>query len=537
MVSARKKDKKVATTGMSPESLRDAAQRQLADTQVFSPGPGIGTHEALIHELQVHQIELEMQADELRRAQIELEEARDKYLDLFDFAPAGYVTLTDKALISEGNLTGARLLGVDRNTLHNARFRKFVNPGDHDRWDRYFLAVLGQDTNITTHLQLRRENGSVFPALVDGIRLISGDGIPTVRIAFNDVTGIRRTEEALAASEERFRFAMQHLPATLWVVDRDLRFTLSQGSELSVIGLAPDQVVGMTLHDFFQTSDPGHTAISAHIRALKGEIVEYDMVHQDITFRAVVGPIRDTRGSVTGVVGIAFDITDRVRAEESLQLANKKLNLLSSITRHDILNLLIVLNGFLDLLHRDVPNPELQDYFSRIIKSSSRIESIIRFTREYEKIGVKAPVWNDAHAIAEMQLQKIVHGQVRLVNDLPVEIEVYADPLIDTVFFNLLDNSIRHGQRVSEVRVSCTRSGDALTIVVEDDGIGIPAEEKERIFERGYGQNTGMGLYLAQEILSITGISIRETGMPGAGARFEIIVPKGVYRKKESSGT
>jgi PAS domain S-box-containing protein len=535
MASARKKDKKVATTGMSPESLRDAAQRHLADTQVLSSGPGAGTPEALIHELQVHQIELEMQADELRRAQIALEEARDKYLDLYDFAPVGYLTLTDRALIHEANLTAARFLGTDRKTLTHGRFRTFINPGDMDRWDRYFLDVLGSDANITTHLNLRRKNGSVFPSLVDGMRFISGDGTTTVRVAFSDVTGIRQAEEALAASEERFRFAMQHLPATLWVVGRDLRFTLSQGSGLSFIGLVPDQVVGMSLKDFFQTSDPGHTAISAHLRALNGEIVEYDYTYRDITFRSVVGPIRDTRGNIAGVVGIAFDITDRVRAEESLRLVNKKLNLLSGITRHDILNHLIVLNGFLDLLHRDVPDPGLQDYFTRITKTSNRIESVIRFTRVYEKIGVRAAVWNDVPMVINMSLQKIVSGQISLINDLPAALEVFADPLIETVFFNLLDNSIRHGQRATEIRVSRIRSGDALIIVVEDDGIGIPAEEKERIFERGVGQNTGLGLYLAQEILSITGITIKETGTPGTGARFELTVPKGVYRNTESN--
>jgi PAS domain S-box-containing protein len=536
MVSARKKDKKPATTVMSPGSLRDAAQRQLADKHGFSPGPEAVTPEALIHELQVHQIELEMQADELRRAQLALEEARDKYLDLYDFAPVGYLTLNEKALIQETNLTAARLLGTDRKKLTRARFRTFINPGDVDRWDRYFLDVLKQDTNLTTNLQLRRGNESVFPALLEGIRLMPGDGMPTVRIAFSDITGIRHAEEALAASEERFRFAMQHLPATLWVVDRDMRFTLSQGSVLSFIGLAPDQVVGMSLHDFFQTSDPGHTAISAHLRALNGEFVEYDYVHQDSTFRSFVGPIRDTRGRIEGVVGIAFDITDRVRAEVSLQRVNKKLNLLTSVTRHDILNHLIVLNGFLDLLHRDVPDPGLQDYFTRIMKASNRIESLIRFTREYEKIGAQAAVWNDVYTLVEMTTQQSAYAQISLVNDLPVATQVFADPLIDRVFSNLLDNSIRHGQRVKQIRASCTRSGDALTIVWEDDGVGIPVHDKDRIFERGYGQNTGMGLYLAQEILSITGITIRETGMPGTGARFEITVPKGVYRNTESTG-
>jgi signal transduction histidine kinase len=109
-------------------------------------------------------------------------------------------------------------------------------------------------------------------------------------------------------------------------------------------------------------------------------------------------------------------------------------------------------------------------------------------------------------------------------------IQVFADPMLERVFFNLLDNSHRHGQRVSSIRVSVRMAGEDLVVVWEDDGVGIPADEKEQIFERGFGKNTGLGMFLAREILSITGIAITEKGEPGKGARFEITVPKGAFR-------
>jgi signal transduction histidine kinase len=109
-------------------------------------------------------------------------------------------------------------------------------------------------------------------------------------------------------------------------------------------------------------------------------------------------------------------------------------------------------------------------------------------------------------------------------------VEIFADPLLGKVFFNLVDNAARHGGSVSTVRVSAEEKADGYAIIFEDNGSGIADEDKEQIFERGFGKNTGMGLFLVREILAITGITIRETGKAGTGARFEIAVPRGAYR-------
>ena len=110
-------------------------------------------------------------------------------------------------------------------------------------------------------------------------------------------------------------------------------------------------------------------------------------------------------------------------------------------------------------------------------------------------------------------------------------LEIFADPWLSKVFFNLIDNSLRYAERVTKLTVSSRESEDQLDLVFEDDGIGIPIDEKEKIFERGYGKNIGYGLFMAREILAITGLTIQETGEPGKGARYVIHVPKGFYRK------
>ena len=191
--------------------LRGAAEEKLAQSLGASPEMKEKTPEELVYELQVHQIELEMQNEELRRAQLALEESRGKYVDLYDFAPVGYFTFTPKGLIAEVNLTGAALLGVVRQKLINGRFRKFVAPQGQDLWDRHILSVLQSETPFrgpgekrSCNLVLKREDGSTFHARLDSIRLdqptekagVSGEA-PVVRTAVSDITELKRAEETL----------------------------------------------------------------------------------------------------------------------------------------------------------------------------------------------------------------------------------------------------------------------------------------------------------------------------------------------------
>ncbi|MDO9034436.1 MAG: HAMP domain-containing sensor histidine kinase [Methanoregula sp.] len=154
---------------------------------------------------------------------------------------------------------------------------------------------------------------------------------------------------------------------------------------------------------------------------------------------------------------------------------------------------------------------------------------MIQFTKEYEQIGVNASVWQDCRALVDTAAKQATLGKVNVKNDLPAGTKVFGDPLIIKVFYNLMDNAVRYGGKITTIRFFLQEQGDDYVIVCEDDGEGVIPEGKEKIFERGFGKNTGLGLTLLREILEITGITIKETGEHGSGARFEITVPKGMF--------
>ena len=248
-------------------------------------------------------------------------------------------------------------------------------------------------------------------------------------------------------------------------------------------------------------------------------------------------------GNVVGAVVTFIDITERKELEKemeyhalelrqfstSLAAANKKLTLLSSITRHDINNQLTVLMGFLAILKKKQPDPTLNEYCSKASNAAQRISAMIQFTKEYDAIGVSTPVWQDVRTVLDTAAKEAPLGKIIVKNDLPAGIEVFADPLFVKVCYNLMDNAVRYGGKITTIRFYDEEIDGVHVVVCEDDGEGVVAEEKEKIFERGFGKNTGLGLALSREILSITGITIRETGEPGKGARFEMTVPNGAW--------
>ena len=148
---------------------RRQALRVEAETMLASLAPSetaASSNELLLHELLVHKVELEMQNEELRRAYTAMEEARDRYVGLYDLAPVGYFTLDRECLIGEVNLTGAALLGVDRHQLVNRPFSNFVSAQDKERWARQFAGLMTHNASDrhTFNLEVRRDDGSIFPA-------------------------------------------------------------------------------------------------------------------------------------------------------------------------------------------------------------------------------------------------------------------------------------------------------------------------------------------------------------------------------------
>lgn len=229
---------------------------------------------------------------------------------------------------------------------------------------------------------------------------------------------------------------------------------------------------------------------------------------------------------------LAAENQERRRVEKALADANRKLQLMASITRHDLLNQLAALWGYLDLAQtmREREPENAWRHVGSAGEMANRISNTLRFTAEYQKVGATSPLWQEVRTLVERSEKYVSVGTITLENTVPAGVEIYADPLIEKVFSNLIDNALRYGKTITTITFSLRPEGDAYVILCEDDGVGIPFEEKEKIFSYAHGINTGLGLFLAREILAITGIAIRETGEPGRGARFELLCPAGVIR-------
>jgi signal transduction histidine kinase len=227
---------------------------------------------------------------------------------------------------------------------------------------------------------------------------------------------------------------------------------------------------------------------------------------------------------------LEVEIRERKGVEHALISANTRLQLLNDITRHDIIN---SLTGLFLLIRRSeskVRDPDLLVEIQKEKEIADLIHRQIAFTRDYQEIGLRKPEWQDVgdvitkawigHRIGSVRIDSQVHG-----------LEIFADLLLEKVFSNLIDNAMKYGgPAMTTIRFGMHREGDSVVIVCEDDGLGISEETRKNLFRRGYGKHTGYGLFLIREVLSISGLTITENSKPGSGARFEILVPKGLYR-------
>jgi PAS domain S-box-containing protein len=257
----------------------------------------------------------------------------------------------------------------------------------------------------------------------------------------------------------------------------------------------------------------------------------------------IVSPLNDTKGTVIGAIESIRDITERkaidqiqdqynaeaTRFAEDIKRANDKLNLLNSITRHDILNQLTAILGYLEMMKMKFPDPSLQEYITAEINAAHNIQTQIMFTKDYQDIGSQSPQWFNVKKVILSNAATLPLSQVTLLVHFD-NLEIFADPLLEKVFYTLLENALRHGKNVTTIEFTCQTQKEGLVVIYTDNGEGVPFEYKEAILQRKFFKHTGFGLYLSRTILGITGMTIRENGEPGKGARFEILVPKGAFR-------
>jgi len=231
-----------------------------------------------------------------------------------------------------------------------------------------------------------------------------------------------------------------------------------------------------------------------------------------------------------GYHGVITDLHERKTIENALRQANRKLVLLNSITRHDILNGIFKINASLDLLQKQTKNRKIIEILDNERGIMKDIERQILFTRDYQNIGIRPPQWVNVRESIRTVAMGVDFGKIELSVNVG-NLEIYADDLIGKVFFNLIENSVQQEKPVTAITISSEKQGRNLKIICENNGEGVPESEKELIFQHSPSGQVNYGLFFAREVLAITGIAIREHGIPGKGTRFEILVPGEMFRE------
>ena len=345
----------------------------------------------------------------------------------------------------------------------------------------------------------------------------------------------RRAEEALRETNAYLNNLFDYANAPIMTWDPGFHITRVNHAFVHLTGRSQEEMLGKTLDFLFprETHKSSMTLIQMAFTGERWENVEIPILTKEGTIRTVIwnsATVHDLDGTIVSTIAQGVDITERKRAEEAVQQAHKQLNMLSSITRHDILNQLMALKGYLYLSNEMIDNPTaLKEYIQKEELVADAIERQITFTKDYQDLGAAAPAWQNVNACIKKAVAGLPMRDIHVEVD-PKNPEVFADPLFEKVFSILIDNALRYGgEKMTAIHLSSQESSRGLMIICEDDGVGITVEDKKRLFTRGFGKSTGLGLFLSREILSITGITITEIGVPGTGARFEIKVPKKNY--------
>ena len=285
----------------------------------------------LVHELRVHQIELEMQNEALRESQADTAESQYKYSELYDFAPVGYFTLDRKGHIIEANVTGAILLDTEKRSLAKQPFQRFIVPGHLSIFQSHLQKTQETQSKQICKLKLTGKDGTPFDALIDTIAVIDGEGkFDHYRSSVTDITEITKAE-ALRESEIKYRGLYESTQDGIAMTDIKGSIIECNRAFLDMLGYTEKEMKNITYrqttpvkwHDMERNIVINKILKTGYSDAYEKEYIRKDGTAFPVSMR--VWAIKDEAGNITGMWGIVRDITERKRAEEALEEERRRL--------------------------------------------------------------------------------------------------------------------------------------------------------------------------------------------------------------------
>jgi PAS domain S-box-containing protein len=473
---------------------------------------------------------------EHRKIEQTLRESEEKYRRLFDEAmDAIFVADAETGILVDCNRAATELTGKTKSELIGMH-QRFLHP-EVERKGKFSETFTKHRADKEGHIiesQIVTKNGKIIDTVIKG-SLVEVNGKKLLQGIFRDVTERKKVEE-------KTRFQARLLNAVgQAVIAADINGAIIYWNHAAeqLYGWAEEEVLGrnimeILLQDIVQED---LQSVLDHLSTSEPWTGEVNLKRRDGVALSVIittAPVTNEVGEIIGILGVSTDITEQKWMQEVFNEAiakvvelNEKLRVVESLTRHDIRNKLSALNGRIFLLKKRLDgNMQALSQLEEMELTSQQMLRIMEFEKNYVQVGSEELKNIDAERyVTEAALLFSDLKGAKLINECR-GLTVLADSMLRQLFYNLIDNTLKYGEKTRRIRVHYKEEEDQLKLIYEDDGVGIPDDEKSKLFQEGYGKGTGFGLYLIKRICEGYGWKIQETGKHGKSAQFTMTIPK-----------
>jgi len=471
---------------------------------------------------------------ERKKSEELLRESEERFRGLFESIqdPVGIFVGREGRLI-DYNTAFKKSSGYTDEELKGKAFLDFVHPDDHAMvLEKYRTEYSEDEFPLIYEIRGVNKKGESIPLELSVSTYKKKGKVIGIEVIHRDLTERKKAEMSLRESQGRFEGLFQGNPEAAAYLGPDYRIQDVNPRFEKLFGYSLEEVNGKHINDVVVPDDRREEGETLDRDARKGYVYRNTVRRKKdgslVQVSVSAAPIANESG-VTGIVAMYKDISDLKNAEKRMDVMNEKLRVVGGLTRHDIRNKLTAVAGNAYLLRKRLADdPDATECLNGVEAAVRESERIFDFASAYERLGVEQ--------LAYVDVKKTVDEAVGLFPDLKgVKIvnecgglTVLADSLLRQLFYNLIDDSLKYGEKLTQIRIRYEESEDQLKLVYEDDGVGISKDVKAKLFTEGFttGKGSGYGLYLIRRMMDVYGWTIDETGVPGKGAKFTISIPR-----------